>query len=307
MRSALAYRPRRGRLQRIGAPAAVLYLGGFLVAAFALSNPVALAGLGVAVVACGSVAGAGRAMRAMAWVAIPVALIYTLLTALFTQRGETVLVRGWELSWPGRLDVTLEGLVAGGVIGMRIAIVILAFAVWSACVDPDRVLRALRPFAARSALTATLLARLAPVAARDAAGLREAARLRGPAAAPVGRAALLRRLVGGALDRAVDVAATLELRGYGLQADRPSFGLRRRSPHDGRFAATGVLVAALALVAPAFGFAGFDPYPALAVDTGPGTLALAAALPLLALAPFGPEALPRRRATGPLRPAPARA
>ena len=42
-------------------------------------------------------------------------------------------------------------------------IVMIAFAVYSACVDPDRVLRALRPLAARSALTATLVSRLVPV------------------------------------------------------------------------------------------------------------------------------------------------
>ena len=37
---------------------------------------------------------------------------------------------------------------------------------------------------------------------------------RGPAAAPVSRPSLIRRLVAGSLDRAVDAAAALELRGY---------------------------------------------------------------------------------------------
>ena len=42
----------------------------------------------------------------------------------------------------------------------------------------------------------------------------------GPGAAPVGKASLARRLLAGSLDRAVDVAATLELRGYSLDAPR---------------------------------------------------------------------------------------
>ena len=121
--------------------------------------------------------------------------------------------------WPlfGQVDVTAEAIAAGAVLGLRAAVVMVAFAVYSACVDPDRVLRALRPLAGRSALTATLVSRLVPVAAADAARLRDAAQLRGPGAAPVGRAPLARRLLAGSLDRAVDVAATLELRGYSLE------------------------------------------------------------------------------------------
>ena len=76
------------------------------------------------------------------------------------------------------------------------------------------MLRSLRPLARRSALTATLIARLGPLAAADHARVREAAALRGPAAAPVGRASMVSRLVAGSLDRAVDAAAALELRGY---------------------------------------------------------------------------------------------
>ncbi len=132
--------------------------------------------------------------------------------------------------WPllGQVDVTAEAIAAGAVLGLRAAVAMVAFAVYSACVDPDRVLRALRPIAGRSALTATLVSRLVPVAAADAARLRDAGRLRGPAAAPVGRAPLARRLLAGSLDRAVDVAATLELRGYGLDAPRAEPAPRAR-------------------------------------------------------------------------------
>src|SRR5215208_4608324 len=158
IRSALAYRPRRGPLQSATPLAAIVYLGSFAVAAFAYSNPIVLAGAGAAVV--------------------------------------------------------LAGLAAGGVLALRITVVIAVFAVYSACVDPDRVLRLLRPVARRSALTATLVSRAVPLAATDLGRLRTAASLRGPAAAPATRAVLAGRLLTGALDRSVDAAATLELRGY---------------------------------------------------------------------------------------------
>ena len=43
----------------------------------------------------------------------------------------------------GQMDVTLESLAEGGRIGLLVAVAVLVFAVYSACVDPDRVLRAL--------------------------------------------------------------------------------------------------------------------------------------------------------------------
>jgi len=161
----------------------------------------------------------------------------------------------------------------------------LAFAVYSACVDPDRVLALLRPIAGRSALTATLISRMVPLAAADHARLREATALRGPAAARVGRGALARRLVAGSLDRAVDVAATLELRGYGLSAARVAPG-RRRSRYDGRFLAAGVGIAAVGVAARAAGVGEFDTFPTLSLEIGPATLALAVLLPLIAWLPF---------------------
>jgi energy-coupling factor transport system permease protein len=180
--------------------------------------------------------------------------------------------------------ITAEAAAAGAVIGLRAAVAMIAFAVYSACVDPDRVLRALRPLAHRSALTATLVSRLVPVAAADSARLRDAARLRGPGAAPVGRAPLARRLLAGSLDRAVDVAATLELRGYSL--DRGRVRQRaRRSRYDGRFYAAGAVVLLAAIAGKLTGADAFAEYPAIEIGTGPATLALSVLLILSGLAP----------------------
>jgi energy-coupling factor transport system permease protein len=79
-------------------------------------------------------------------------------------------------------------------------------------------------------MTAGLVTRMVPLAVSDGARLREASELRGPGAAAIGRPALARRVVESSLDRAVDVAATLELRGHSLEM-RPRFE-RRRSPDD---------------------------------------------------------------------------
>jgi energy-coupling factor transport system permease protein len=285
MRSPFAYMPRNRPLQAASPAAAVAYLGALLVVVFLYSSPLVLLAAGVAAVGAGLLAGARGAVRVSLRMGLTLALLIVVVNALVVDRGETVLLRLGD--WPllGRVDVTLEALAAGAVIGLRAAVALVIFAVYSACVDPDRVLRALRPLAGRSALTATLVSRLVPVAAADAARLRDAAALRGPGAAAVGRAALARRLLAGSLDRSVDVAATLELRGYSLDAPRAP-RRRRRSRYDRRFFLVGAAVLVAAIAAKAAGADDFHTYPTIAVGTDASTLALAGLVVASGLAPL---------------------
>lgn len=288
MKSALAYRPGRSPLHRAPAGAAIAFLGTLAVIAFVYSSPLILLADGAAIVIVGIAAGARHAVLAGLRLALPLMVLMTAVNALVYHRGETILIRGWEVPVIGRTDVTLESLALGSQIGLRVVVVILAFVVYSACVDPDRVLRALRPIAQRWALSAALVVRMVPVAAGDAARLSEAARLRGPAAAPVGRPVLLRRLVAGSLDRAIDVAATLELRGHGLGI-KP---IPRRERHPpgvtARLLGATAAVAAVAIAGRVAGAGGWDTYPTIELGLGLATFAVCAALPLLAALPFIP-------------------
>lgn len=296
VRSPLAYSPRPGPLSRASALAATLYLGSFAVVAFTSSSPLILIGALAAVGVAGLAAAAGRALgAAMRW-GLTLGVFIVAVNAVASQRGDTILLRGWDVPVLGPIDVSAEALAEGGILALRIVVVLAAFAVHSACVDPDRVLRLVRPLARHSALTAALITRMVPLAAADHARLREAASLRGPGAAPVGRAAMARRLVAGSLDRAVEVAATLELRGYAHGAPR-SAGSARPGRHSRAFAAAGVAIAAFAIVAALTGVGSFEAYPTVALDVDAATLASAAALPLLAVAPFAVArvARPRRR------------
>ena len=292
MRSPFAYTPRPGPLQAASPGAAVAYLGALAAVAFVYSSPLVLAAVLAAAVLAGLLAGARRAVRAALRMGVALGLLMVVVNALVVRSGETVVARLGE--WPllGQVDVTAEAIAGGLSLGLRAVAVVVAFAVYSACVDPDRVLRALRPIAGRSALTAVLVSRLVPVAEADASRLRDAARLRGPGAAPVGRGPLLRRLLAGSLDRAVDVAATLELRGYSLDAPKAK-RRRERSRYDARFYATAAAVLAVAVAGKLLGADGFNAYPTVAWGIGPLTLALSAAIVLAGLAPL--RRRPRRR------------
>jgi len=301
MRSPFAYVPRPGPLQSASPGAAVAYLGALAAVAFLYSNPIVLVATGAATVTAGLLAGARRAVRAALRMGLTLALLIVAVNGLVVNRGATVLARLGE--WPllGQVDVTAEALAEGAVFGLRAIVVMVAFAVYSACVDPDRVLRALRPLAGRSALTATLVSRLVPVAAADAGRLRDAARLRGPGAAEAGRAPLARRLLAGSLDRAVDVAATLELRGYSLAPEGPARrrpfrdgfdmrghaqSFRRRSRYDLRFHCAAAVVLAAAIAGELLGVDAFHAYPTVHVGAEPATLAVAATVLAAGLTPL---------------------
>jgi energy-coupling factor transport system permease protein len=156
----------------------------------------------------------------------------------------------------------------------------------SAAVDPDELLRLFRRVSYRSALTASLATRLVPILARDATRMTEASRCR---AVPAGRVAVARAALSGALDRAVDVAAALEVRGYS-RAGRPRRVTRPWSRHDLRVAAAATLIAAAAVAFKVTGAGWVEAYPRLHMALGGPELALCAVLVGGALLPFAGRA-----------------
>jgi energy-coupling factor transport system permease protein len=276
----------------------ISYCAALTLPAFLFQSPIVLGGSLAALLATALCAGVGRELARAAVFAVPLALMVALINPLVSQQGLTVLVDGPIVPVLGNVDVTLEALVYGAVAGLRVVVVVLAFALYSACVDPDQVLRLAGRVAPRSALTASLATRAVPMLGRDGRRLAEAYTLRSavrPAVGVrdrVGRAATLTRALGaGALERSVELAAALEVRGYGALGRFPA----SRAPwsrHDLSFASAAALLVALCVSARFAGLASFEPYPLLQMDGGPVDVAFAAALPLLAVVPF------RRRRAG---------
>jgi energy-coupling factor transport system permease protein len=172
--------------------------------------------------------------------------------------------------------------MAGLIQGYRVVVFGMAFALFSACVDQDDVLRALRRFSYRSALTAVLATRLVPVLARDASRMSDASRCR---PVPAGRLELARAALAGSLERAVDVAAALEVRGYS-RAGRPARRRRRRSRHDVRVLAAAGAIAGGAVALRIAGAGWVQEYPTLAMPLGPLELAVCAVVLAGAALPF---------------------
>jgi energy-coupling factor transport system permease protein len=256
-----------------------------VLAAVALSfeHPLVLGALLVAVLLAAAGAGVARPVaRSLLW-GLPFAAVIAGVNALVVRDGLTVIARLGELPPLGQVDVTLEATAYGGVLALRALIVIACFALHSAAVDPDELLRAFRRVSFRSALTAALATRMVPVLARDARRFRDAQRCR--PGRPASRLALARAVTTGALDRAVDVAATLEVRGYG-GSGRPAPRSRPWSRHDLAFLGSAAALAALGVAAAVGGWAGFEAYPRLIVPVGGGEAVLALAPLAVTLLPF---------------------
>jgi energy-coupling factor transport system permease protein len=240
------------------------------------------------VAALGAAAGARvtREVARAALLGVPFALAIALVNALVSRDGVTLLLTSDPLPVIGPLDITLESLAYGGILGLRALVLVLAAgALLAATVDPDELLRGLRRLSVRTGVTAALAIRLVPVLGRDAHRLADARRgLTGAPPTGADRIALLRAVTAGALDRATDVAATLEVRGFA--GGRPARAPRPWSRHDSAFLASAAGLCVLAVAAGAGGWAPFSATPRIEAPDLAGALTLGAAVLACALAPF---------------------
>jgi energy-coupling factor transport system permease protein len=283
----LIYRRRASPLHAARAGIGCAYCGSLLVAALVLSAPVALGAVVVAIAGAAVGAGVGRELRRAALLAVPLGVMVMIVNALVVRDGLTVIARLGDLPVFGQTDVTLEATVSGAVLGLRAIALVMCGALYTAAIDPDEVLRLFRRFSFHSALTATLATRMVPILARDARRLADAQRCR--PGRPPSRVQLMRAATSGVLDRALDVAAALEVRGYGAARRAPRAAARSRPPysrHDLAFAASAVAVTALAVGARAAGLVPFQSSPALHAPVGVTGLAAAAGLIACALLAF---------------------
>ncbi len=324
----LLYRPLASPLHATRAGVAALWGLALITASLLLYHPVALAALALAVLAAGWGAGVGRALLPALRTALIVAIPIVFINVIASRQGLTVFARLGDLGPFGQGDLTVEALVYGAVIALKVTVLILITALCSLCINPDALLRICRRLSFRSALTASLAVRMIPVLAADAQRIAEAQRTRpdnhtnrrwteagrhsplteaerhSPAASiprsagiprsasiPVSasgaraRVALIGAMLTGSLDRAMDVAATLELRGFAAAPRAPRLS-RPWSRHDLAFSASAVAILALALLARLGGVASFTAYPLVHAPISLGLFAFCGALVLAILLPF---------------------
>lgn len=285
------YRDRGGVLQSARATTVVLWCIalGAIVALY--ENPIVLASVAAAVLFVALRCGVIKEVAIVVAIAAPVGILMALINPIATQRGVTVLVAGINLPLFGTIDITQEAVNYGLILALRSSVIFAICALYVATVDPDDLLRALRRFSVRSAITASLAVRFVPVLARDGMNMAVARECR-PGPAP-STTAVVRGVFARSLDRASDSALALETRGYALarpiRIEQPP---RRTADWVVLGSASALLL--LAAVGVTSGLARFEDYPLTVVASGPADLAFAAILGLITALPA--LAIPRRNA-----------
>lgn len=288
----MIYQRRASALHAARASVGCAYCAALALFALVVDHPLLLAGAGAAVMAAGVAAGVGAALAQGLRIGLVLGALIVVVNALVSRSGLTVIARLGEVPVLGRLDITLEAVAYGAVQGLRAAVIVLCFWLYTSAIDPDEVLRLFRRLSFRSALTATLATRMVPVLARDARRMAAAQRSLPDGRRPP-RTALLHALTAGALDRALDVAAALEVRGYGTL--RRAAAVRRPlSRHDLAFAGAALGLMAAAAAARLGGLpvlsdertAGLGGYGSLDFQLGALEFGLAGAVLAVSLLPF---------------------
>lgn len=263
-----------GPLVAVGASATVI--------AFTTDHPLVLATVAIGAVAL-FVSAPGRPSRLFLVGGAISGLTLALINPFVSSQGDLILWRGPDIPVID-LEMTLEEIVAGLAMGVRLFAVAVLVGALLAHMDADRLQAQVARVAPRSALTCALAARLMPTLERDARGIAETARLRGldlaTGAWPVRarRAApLALPLLGSSLERGLDVAEAMAARGYG-SGPRTRVAEAPYGPAERITLAIGAGLGALAGAVVALGLAPYSYYPTVDDALAPDALALAAAV-----------------------------
>jgi energy-coupling factor transport system permease protein len=216
-------------------------------------------------------------------ISLPVTILIALVNPIVSQQGITVLAAGLHLPIFGTFDITQEAVVYGLILGLRSAAIFAVCALYVCTVSPDELLRVMRRYSVRSAITASLAVRFVPTLARDGANLATARACR--PGSPPSTAAIVRAAFARSLERAGDSALALETRGFALA--RPlRVPPQKRTGADYVLWISALLVLALAVVGSATELASFTPYPLTEIAAGREDIAYALAVAAAASLPL---------------------
>ena len=187
-----------------------------------------------------------------------------LINALVSSHGSHVLFEApFQLPLVGAPVITLEAIIYGAVMSLRLVAIISAFAILTFTVNPDDMMLAMikmkLPY--KSVLVATLSARFIPTLLDDVARITDVQRSRGLeldkgrlSRRIKSRTSIVTALLSNSLDRAVQVAEAMESRAFGT-------GLKRTFYHDLGFSLTDVATLVVCLFPAALGiFMGLNGY-----------------------------------------------
>ena len=224
--------------------------------AFTVRNPLylvlTLAAAGIVYTALGRRSVAGQAWGGFARLGLLLVGVAVLFNALSVHAGDLVLFRLPE-RWPivGGA-ITVEAVIAGVVNGLGLLAILVVFATFNAVVDHYQLLRTTPAFLFQAGVVVSIAITFVPQMVLSAQEIREAQRIRGHRFRGLrDLVPLVMPLLASSLERAIQLAETMEARGFGGAVEPAS----RRAAIG---AQVGILAALLALLV-GLGLAAYRP------------------------------------------------
>ncbi|MGI6711214.1 MAG: energy-coupling factor transporter transmembrane component T family protein [Bacillota bacterium] len=217
-----AYREKDNLIHRLHPMTSVTYVLVVFLLSLIFSHPAYLLGLFAAV---GAVIVAGDNFpqwKGYLKFSMVMIILITMINALFSGAGSTVLISGPNLPVLGKTKMTLEALAYGGGMGLRLLVIISIFCFYTYSIHPDKVLKLLSRRGNKSVFAITLATRLFPLMVRDFKRIREVQRCRG-VKLDTGKwwqrarnyFPIISVLLLSCLERSLQLAESMQARGYG--------------------------------------------------------------------------------------------
>jgi energy-coupling factor transport system permease protein len=116
--------------------------------------------------------------------------------------------------------VTLESIVTAAVLGLQIAVILVCFGAANSLVSPYRLLRCLPAVLYEAGVAVTVALSFTPELVQTIGSVRQARRMRGiPTSGLRGLRGIAVPVLEGALDRSLQLATSMDARGYGRRGD----------------------------------------------------------------------------------------
>jgi energy-coupling factor transport system permease protein len=202
----------------------VIWLVAAAVPAFTLRNPLyltlVLGAAGLVYLSLGRTSTIGRSWGSFVKLGLFLFALTIPINALSIHSGNIVLFHLPE-GWPivgGR--ITLEAVIAGAVSGLALFTILMVFATFNAVVDHYQLLRATPAFLFQAGVVVSIAITFVPQMVLSAKEIREAQRIRGHRFRGIrDLLPLIMPLLASGLERAIQLAETMEARGFGGAVD----------------------------------------------------------------------------------------
>jgi len=231
----------------------VIWLVAAAVPAFALRNPLylvlILGAAWIVYATLGRTSPVGSSWGAFVKIGLFFFALAIPFNALSIHLGQVVLFRLPE-SWPiiGG-PVTLEAIIAGAVSGLSLLTILVVFAAFNSVVDHYQLLRATPAFLFQAGVIISIAITFVPQMVLSAQEIRQAQRIRGHRFRGLRNLLpLIIPLLANSLERAIQLAETMEARGFG-SVMQPVSRRRTLATQAGTLACLSVLLGGLVLVA----------------------------------------------------------